>query len=404
MARANTFVQPIGSGWYRYHTLFAEVLRLKLRLRYPERVPELHRRAARFYARNGSLTDAVRHAAKRGDWPLAASVVVDGLAITEITGAAARPVPGRGVPRMPASQAWDAPQPYLVRGGDDAGRRRAATPAPPRWLPRKPSSRSFPPAGRSSRLAAAMLRLAASRQSGDLPAAAAAAAHAEALVSPFPGDMLARHPAIRARVLAGRGVVELWSGHLDEAVRALGSGVTAATASGAGVEQAECLGYLALAEALRGGLGRAAELAARAAAAVRPASRSRRSGGRTPRRPSPWPGSTWSAMSCARHAPAQAGGRRPGASPDKLTGAVAWLVAARAGLAEGRHTSPRSAWPRHGPAGGSPIGSTSSCTRSSRRPAWPPATSGPHSPRPGAPTARARWRPPSCRRAPGGRR
>ena len=39
LARANTFVQPIGSGWYRYHSLFAEVLRLKLRLKYPERMP-----------------------------------------------------------------------------------------------------------------------------------------------------------------------------------------------------------------------------------------------------------------------------------------------------------------------------------------------------------------------------
>jgi hypothetical protein len=35
MAHANAFVQPAGCGWYRYHTLFAEVLRLKLRREYP---------------------------------------------------------------------------------------------------------------------------------------------------------------------------------------------------------------------------------------------------------------------------------------------------------------------------------------------------------------------------------
>ena len=84
MARANTFVQPIGSGWYRYHPLFAEVLRLKLRLKYPERMPDLHRRAARLCEQNGLLTHAVRHAAKAGDWQLAARMVIDGLAITEI--------------------------------------------------------------------------------------------------------------------------------------------------------------------------------------------------------------------------------------------------------------------------------------------------------------------------------
>src|SRR5215475_16104446 len=78
VAHANAFVQPVGDGWYRYQTLFAEVLRLKLRHEYPGRVADLHRRAARWYERNGSLTDAVGHAAQAGDWPLAASMAVDG--------------------------------------------------------------------------------------------------------------------------------------------------------------------------------------------------------------------------------------------------------------------------------------------------------------------------------------
>ena len=77
LARANVFVQPIGSGRYRYHTLFAEVLRLKLEREHPDRMAPLHRRAARWYERNGQLTDAVRHAAQAGDWQLAASIVID---------------------------------------------------------------------------------------------------------------------------------------------------------------------------------------------------------------------------------------------------------------------------------------------------------------------------------------
>ena len=75
------FVQPLGSGWYRYHTLFAQMLRLKLRFEHPERVTILHQRAARWYQRDGRLADAVRHAAQAGDWPLAAGMVVDELAI-----------------------------------------------------------------------------------------------------------------------------------------------------------------------------------------------------------------------------------------------------------------------------------------------------------------------------------
>jgi LuxR family transcriptional regulator, maltose regulon positive regulatory protein len=75
--------------------LFAEVLRLKLRLKYPERVPDLHRRAARLCEQNGSLTSAVRHATKAGDWQLAASMVIDGLAISELIEAQRGPVPGQ---------------------------------------------------------------------------------------------------------------------------------------------------------------------------------------------------------------------------------------------------------------------------------------------------------------------
>jgi len=84
LAHANAFVQPIGRGWYRYHTLFAEVLRLKLRREHPNRMAPLHRRAARWHERNGTLTHAVRHAAEAGDWQLAASMVIDGRAISEI--------------------------------------------------------------------------------------------------------------------------------------------------------------------------------------------------------------------------------------------------------------------------------------------------------------------------------
>ena len=114
VAHANAFVQPAGDGWYRYQTLFAEVLRLKLRHEYPGRITALHRRAARWYERNGSLTDAVRHAAQAGDWPLAARVVIDGLAISEII----EPRGGRSLAAefrgMPHSDAWAEPQPYLV--------------------------------------------------------------------------------------------------------------------------------------------------------------------------------------------------------------------------------------------------------------------------------------------------
>jgi LuxR family maltose regulon positive regulatory protein len=268
LARANAFVQPAGGGWYRYHPLFAEVLRLKLRHEHPGRVPSLHRRAARWHERNGRLTDAVRHAAEAGDWTLGARMVIDALAIGEII----EPRGGQSLAvrfrSMPHGQAWTEPQPHLVLAAAalSAGRPEssaAALAAAEGILGRLPAGQDG-----ASRLAAAMIGLAAARRTGDFPAAAAAAGRAEVLVDAVARDKLGRHPEIRARVLSGRGAVELWSGHLDEAARILESGAAAAAASGAEDERAGCLGHLALVEALRGRLCRAVELAAQAAAAA----------------------------------------------------------------------------------------------------------------------------------------
>jgi LuxR family maltose regulon positive regulatory protein len=352
LARANTFIQPVGSGLYRYHPLFAEVLRLKLRLRYPERMPDLHRRAARLYERNGSLSDAVRHAAEAGDWQLAASMVVGGLALAEIIQPQGSQSLAREFLSMPDREGWSEPEPYLVSAatalaGGDRDACAAALTTAEGILERLPAGQAIP-----VRLAAAMLRLAASRRGGDLPVAEAAADRAEALVSQVPGDLLARHPGVRAQVLAGCGIVELWSGHLDDAVRVFASGADAATASGAEHEQAECLGYLALAEALRGGLGRAAEQAARALVPVTAP------GWQPPvKRPNPaatvalaWVNLERNDVREARRLLRQTDAAL-GANPDKLIGTVAWLVAARIGLVEARAdvtaqcvTKARSGW------------------------------------------------------------
>ena len=337
LARANTFIQPIGSGWYRYHSLFAEVLRLKLRLRYPERVADLHRRAARICEQNGPLISAVRHAVKAGDWQLAASMVIDGLAITEIIEPQRGPSLASEFLSMPDSEAWDWPQPYLVSAASSLARGErepcvAALATAEAILAGLPAELEIP-----ARLAAVTLRQAVSRQTGDPPVSTATGIHAEALVGMIPGDMLGRHPGVRAQLLAARGMAELWSGRLDEAAAVLDSGVTAAAGSGAEHEHAECLGYLALVESLRGRLCRSADLAARAAAAAAA------SGPHPPvTRPNPAAAVAMAVVHLERHQLREAHGLLKqadaalAASPDKLVGATAWLTAARVGLAEGR--------------------------------------------------------------------
>ncbi len=336
LAHANGFVQPAGSGWYRYHPLFAEVLRLKLSREHPDQLAPLHRRAARWYERHGQLTDAVRHAAQAGDWQLAASIVIDALAIDQIIEPRGSPSLAGELGGMPHGRAWTGPQPHLVSAAValSAGRHEASTAAldaADGILERLPADQEA-----ASRLAAAVIRLAASRRTGDLAAAAAAAARAEVLVSRVPGGEPARHRKIHARVLSGRGAIELWSGHLDAAACVLQS-VAAETASGSQDERADCLGHLALVEALRGRLCRAAQLAAGATAASLTGEQ---------QAPVPHPGSAalvalaWvhlehDELRQARSWLTQADAAL-GVTPDKLIGAVAWLAAAYGGLAEGR--------------------------------------------------------------------
>jgi glyoxylase-like metal-dependent hydrolase (beta-lactamase superfamily II) len=67
--RANLFLQPLDEErrWWRYHQLFADLLRARLHQQRPERVPELHRAAAAWFEAHGLAEEAVRHALAAGE-------------------------------------------------------------------------------------------------------------------------------------------------------------------------------------------------------------------------------------------------------------------------------------------------------------------------------------------------
>jgi LuxR family transcriptional regulator, maltose regulon positive regulatory protein len=77
LERRNLFVVPLDDRreWYRYHHLFAEVLRRHLAEAPQERVRALHRRASAWHRRHGSPADAVRHALAAGDTESAADLL-----------------------------------------------------------------------------------------------------------------------------------------------------------------------------------------------------------------------------------------------------------------------------------------------------------------------------------------
>ncbi len=62
--RANLFLVPLDEvrGWWRYHHLFADLLRARLQQEQPERLPELHTSAAAWSEQHGLVDEAVRHA------------------------------------------------------------------------------------------------------------------------------------------------------------------------------------------------------------------------------------------------------------------------------------------------------------------------------------------------------
>jgi LuxR family maltose regulon positive regulatory protein len=119
--RAGLFLVPLDEvrGWWRYHHLFADLLRARLQAEQPRRVQPLHRAAAAWCEEHDLADAAVRHALAAGDADWAARVVerhVETL-LGRSEGATLRrwlsALPAesvRGRPRLSLAQAYSAAQ------------------------------------------------------------------------------------------------------------------------------------------------------------------------------------------------------------------------------------------------------------------------------------------------------
>ncbi len=76
LEEANLFLVPLDNErrWYRYHHLFAELLRNLLATSQPDLVPTLHRRASKWYAQNDLMSEAIAHSLAAGDFDQAAQL------------------------------------------------------------------------------------------------------------------------------------------------------------------------------------------------------------------------------------------------------------------------------------------------------------------------------------------
>jgi LuxR family maltose regulon positive regulatory protein len=77
LERANLFIVPLDEErrWYRYHELFADLLRRQLRYTEPESIPTLHMRASAWYEQKGLADEAIDHALRGEDFERAARLI-----------------------------------------------------------------------------------------------------------------------------------------------------------------------------------------------------------------------------------------------------------------------------------------------------------------------------------------
>ncbi|MFE0101485.1 LuxR C-terminal-related transcriptional regulator [Streptomyces sp. NPDC059009] len=265
LVRENSFLHPLGQGWYRCHPMFAEALRRCLRHESPGRVAALHGRAGVWLGERGLLADAVRHFLAADDWERAGRLIVERLAIGEVLGLTRT----RLTAELPRQLPEDVPaglESALIAAavawarGDDPECRRYTERADGLLaeLPEEEGDRAA-----RGRLALAMIRMERLR-SRDPQEARAAAADAESICPRLPQTSLSQRPEIPALTLSIRGSCELRAGSLKAAEVYLTGGLKAAGAAGIGSVRRECLVELALLEALRGRFRAADELASHA--------------------------------------------------------------------------------------------------------------------------------------------
>jgi LuxR family maltose regulon positive regulatory protein len=79
LEHANLFIIPLDQScsWYRYHQLFADLLRQRLDATESYSQIQLHRRASQWFHNEGLIPEAIQHALAASDWETAAGLIQD---------------------------------------------------------------------------------------------------------------------------------------------------------------------------------------------------------------------------------------------------------------------------------------------------------------------------------------
>ena len=217
LERVGAFVVSLDAArsWFRYHRLFADLLRLQLRRTEPGEVAALHQVAAGWFAGHGFPVEAIRHAQAAQDWGLAARLLADHWPGLYLDGQAATVHALLGGFPAEASAA-DAELAALAAADELA---RGSLEAAERYLALAERGSASVPEGRRGQalVLLGMVRLLLARQRGDLPAVAEEAQRLQALAEAPDAAQPGLGDELRALALVGLGDTEIWAARLDQA-------------------------------------------------------------------------------------------------------------------------------------------------------------------------------------------
>jgi LuxR family maltose regulon positive regulatory protein len=244
---ANAFVVSLDPArtWFRYHHLFADLLRLELRRRLPGQLPVLHRLAAGWFSEHGEIVDAIRHTQAAGDWSDAARLLADRSFGLTLDGQAQTIRTLLGA--FPPGAVTEGPDLPLARATSDLARGRLDEAAA--HLTVAEASITSTPPDRKHRLevAAAALRLSLARKRGHLAGVVEQIRFHASPITAQSDEDIALDSDLRVVALMNLGTVEAWSLGNEDSQRHLQEGADLARRMGRPYLEVACLAELAFA-------------------------------------------------------------------------------------------------------------------------------------------------------------
>jgi LuxR family maltose regulon positive regulatory protein len=228
--------------WFRYHQLLTDFLRLELRRTAADEIPHLHRRAAGWFVDRGYVIEGIRHVLAAGDWHAAARLVADHSFRWVLNGEAG--TIDAVLEAFPDVASADDPDLALAHAARDVNRGLLAEAGGQLAIAESYIEDAVPPRRRRLAVAAASLRLAMARRSGQFSEVIEQVNLLDASMSDQAHDELVPDGERRAVALLNLGIVETWSGQLADAERHLLEGAELAQTTGRPYLEVACRAHL----------------------------------------------------------------------------------------------------------------------------------------------------------------